>query len=237
MIGKAVRRAFLAAGLLAVLAVAGCGGGGGGETKLSAAAIAEQTAEKTGAVKSFHFSFNIENAPAGRPGLNLTFADGDLIVPDKLRARVAGTLSGLSLRSELVFFEDQHYLKDPLTGTWRKLDAETSPVAFFDPAKGVLSVIKSAMELEKAGSGRVGGVDTYRLKGVVRARAITPILGNAPSDKVVDLELWVGKDDLIVRRIRLSGPVAEGEPDNIVRTVEVSQFGKSFKIEPPATAT
>ena len=226
---------LLAASLLLALAAAGCGGGKKAK-QLSVGEIVAQTAKKTAALKSFHFVFKVENAPSGRPGLNLTFADGDLIVPDKLRASVAGTLSGISLKSEIVFVGPKQFLKDPLTQTWRTLETKTSPVAFFDPAKGVLAVIKGASKLELAGSESVGGADSYRLKGVVRARDVTAILGNPPSDKLVNVELWVGKSDLVLRRIRLEGPVSAGEAANIARTVEISSFDKSVKIEPPQAA-
>ena len=228
------------AGLLAtaaLLALTGCGGSGGGEEAPPVDELVRRATERTGAVKSFHFEFDVENAPTGRPGLNLTFADGNLVVPDRLQAKVAGTLSGISLRSELIFVEDQHYLKDPFTGEWEELDAKTSPLAFFDPAKGVLSVIEGAMRLEVAGSEEVGGADTYRLKGVIPAREVTPILGNEPSDRLVDLELWIGKDDFRLRRIRLSGPIAPDEPSEVVRTVEVSGFDEPFTIEPPETGS
>ena len=232
-----LRRALLLVSAGLVIAVsAGCGGGGGGGREPSVEEIVRRTAERTAALESFHFRFEIENAPAGKAGLNLTFADGDLVVPNQLRAKVAGTFSGIPLRSELIFFRDQHYLKDPLTGRWRKLDAKTGPVAFFDPAKGVLSVIESAVQLERTGSGRVGGDDTYRLRGFVRDGAVTPILNNKPRGRLVPLELWVGQDDFVIRRIRLKGPIAADESEDIVRTVEVSQFDRPFTIEPPAGA-
>jgi len=233
-------RARSGAGLVVAVAVAlaGCGGGGDGgkEGAPPAATIVRSTAAATAAVRSFHFGFEIDNAPPNRPGLNLTFADGDIVVPDRLRARVAGTLSGLSIRSELIFVGDQHYLKDPISGRWRKLDAETSPIAFFDPAKGVLTVIRGARDVELVGSETVGGVDTYHVEGVVEARDVTPILGNEPSGRLVDLELWMGKEDSILRRLRLSGPISDDEADDIVRTVDVSQFDEAFQIEPPADA-
>jgi hypothetical protein len=223
--------------IAAVLTLAACGGGGGGdESAPAAAALIRSTADATAGVRSFHFGFEIDNAPPNRPGLNLTFATGDIAVPDKLRAEVAGTLSGISIRSELIFVGDQHYLKDPISGRWRTLDAETSPIAFFDPAKGVLSVIRGARDVELAGSETVGGVDTYRLEGVVEARDVTPILGNEPTGRLVDLELWIGKEDSILRRLRLSGPISDDEADDIVRTVEISQFDEPFAIEPPADA-
>jgi hypothetical protein len=65
---------------------------------------------------------------------------------------------------------------------------------------------------------------------------VTPILGNEPTGRLVDLELWIGKEDSILRRLRLSGPISDDEADDIVRTVEISQFDEPFAIEPPADA-
>ena len=234
-------RAWGPAGLLATvllaLAVSGCGGGGGGEEgELQVSEIVRRTTEATAAVKSFHFRIEVEHSPPNRPGLTLTFADGDLVVPDKLRAKVAGTLSGFSLRSELVFAGGQHFLKDPLSGKWLKLDVKTNPVPFFDPSIGVLPVITGAKELVRKGSQSVGGVACYRLEGVVRARDVTPILGNKPTRRRVGLELWVGKEDLVVRRIRLLGRISDYEPRSIVRTVEISRLDEPVSIEPQAGA-
>lgn len=227
-----MRRALLAAGLLAALLVAGCGGGKKGQ-QLSVAQIVDRTAQKTGAVKSFHFLFKVEHPARSTSGLSLTFADGDVIVPDKLKADVAGTLSGVSLRSQIVFVGPKQFLKDPFSGTWRTLETKTSPVAFFDPARGVLAVIEGSTQLALAGSKKVGGVDAYDLRGKVPARDLTAILGNRPSDRLANVELLVGKSDLLLRRVRLEGPVSAGEPANITRIVEVSKFNENVTIKAP----
>jgi len=218
--------------LLVVVLLAGCGGGKKTQ-QLSVAQIVGQTTQKTGALKSFHFVLKVEHPAASTQGLSLTFAEGDVIVPGKLRAKVAGTLSGVSLTSELVFIAPTQFLKDPISGTWQNLQTKTSPIGYFDPAKGVLAVIKGSTQLALAGSATVGGADSYDLKGKVHARDLTAILGNAPSDRLVDVEFLVGKSDLLLRRIRLQGPVSGGEPANIARSVEVSKFDEQVSIEAP----
>jgi LppX_LprAFG lipoprotein len=223
---------FLSTSLLVPLVLVGCGGGKQ-ERQLSVAQIVEQTTRKTGALKRFHFVFKVEHPAASRSGLSLSFAEGDVIIPDKLKADVAGTLSGVSLKSELVFVAPTQYLKDPLSGTWRKLETKTSPIGYFDPAKGVLAVIKGSTQLALAGSATVGGADSYDLKGKVHARDLTAILGNPPSERLVVVELLVGKSDLLLRRIRLEGPVSSGEPTNIARIVELSKFDEKVTIEVP----
>lgn len=218
--------------LLCVLLLAGCGGGGGKEP--TAAEIVAGSAEKTAAVTSFHFTLDVENVPPSGSGLSLTSADGEMIVPDRLKAKAAATFSGIPIETELVIVGDEDYFIDPLTRQWRRLEVGTSPVAFFDPAKGVLSVIEGAVEVEAAGSETVGGVETHRLTGKVKARdAARLLVVSSTSDRLADVELWIGKGDLILRRIRVRGPVGEGEPANAGRTVELSDFGQTFEIEAP----
>jgi hypothetical protein len=217
---------------LVVLLGGGCGGGKKPQ-QLSVAEIVDQTAKKTGTLESFHFVFKVEHPATSAQGLSLTFASGDVIVPGKLRAEVAGSLSGVSLKSNLVFVAPTQFLKDPISGTWRKFETKTSPIGYFDPAKGVLAVIKGASRLALVGSATAGGADSYDLKGKVHARDLTAILGNPPSDQLVNVELLVGKRDLLMRRIRLAGPVTGTEPANIARNVELSRFDEKVSIEAP----
>lgn len=228
--------------MLACVAVlvllAGCGGGGGRHAtstaaELTAAQIVSRAAAKTGALESFHFDFKVTNPATSTSGLNLTSAEGDMHVPDRLKADVAGTLSGVSLTSQLVFVSPHQYLKNPLSGAWEKLNTATSPIGYFDPAKGVLAVISKSIRLTRDGSTSVGGVDCYRLRGKVHARNLSAFLGTAPSDRLADVELDVGKSDLLLRRIEVTGPVAAGEPKTIVREVTLSRFDEPVSIEAP----
>lgn len=216
----------LAGALVGVLLLVACGGGGGGKQP-SAAEITSQTTEKTGAVKSFHFTLKVEHAPPSATGLSLTFAEGDLIVPGRLKAKISGTLSGVPLASELVIIGRRDFIKDPLTRRWRTLDITTSPFAFFDPRKGVLAIVKGARELKTVGSESVGGVDAYHLTGTVPASEVAALLGSASGGGLDPVELWVGKDDLILRRITVQ------ERGGATRAVEVSGFGTRVVIEAP----
>lgn len=219
--------------LLCLLLLAGCGGDGGGKEP-TAAEIVAGAAEKTAEQKSFRFTLDVENVPPSGSGLSLTSADGEVIVPDRLRAKASATFSRIPIETELVFVGEEEYFVDPLTRKWRRLDVGTSPIAFFDPAEGVLSVIKGAVEVEIAGSETVGGVETHRLTGKVKARdAARLLVVSSTSDRLVDVELWIGKDDQILRRIRVRGPVGEDEPAEASRTIELSDFGTEFEIEAP----
>lgn len=220
--------------LLLVLLGTACGGG---EPEQSAADIVARAATATAAEKRFHFVFDEENGPTSTTGVHLVFAEGDIAVPDKVKADVSGTFQGLPLRSQLVVAGGKTYLKNPLTGKWQEVDVGMNPVSFFDPARGVLAVIKAASQLELDGSEKVGGAEAYRLKGKTTVGSITPLLGNPPGDRLVDVELWVDRESDRLLRLRLLGKVQEDDPADAARTVELSRFGVVVPIAPPPTGS
>jgi hypothetical protein len=224
-----VRRLVL---VLLVLLVAGCGG-----SKPSgppAAEIVKRTTSETGAQKSFHFNVEVEHPPPSGSGLNLTLADGDVVVPDRLKAKVAGTYSGIPISSQIVFAGPKQFLLNPLSHKWQSFSTKTSPIAFFSPGKGVLAAVEGATGLKVDGSATVGGVECYHLVGKVKASLVTAFLGGTPNNGDADAEIDVGKDDGLLRKLTLSGPIADGEPAEIVRTVILSKFGEQVAIEAPA---
>lgn len=228
-------RVFLPLGVILLVGLAtACGGG---EQQPSAKDIVERAAGATQAQKSFHFVFDEKNGPTSTSGVHLVFAEGDIVVPDKVKADVSGTFQGVPLRSRLVVVAGRYYLNDPFSGKWREVSANTNPVAFFDPAKGVLAVITDATQLEFVGTEKVGGADAYHLKGKTTVGSIAPLLGNPPGTRLVDVELWVDKETDLLARLRLSGQVEKGDPAGAVRTVEISRYGVVVPIVPPQTGT
>ena len=212
------------------LVLAGCGGGAKGP---AAEQIVAAATKATSAEKSFHFVYNEQHGPASKKGLHLIYADGDVALPGSVKADVTGTLLGLPLRSTLIVVGGHYYIRNPFTQNWQSVNVSTNPVAFFDPAKGVLAVISGATQVKSAGSEKVGGQDAYRVTGKVPVSAISPILGNPPSPKLVDVELWIDKQSSRLLRVRISGPVESGDPSNAVRTVELSNYGKAVQITAP----
>jgi hypothetical protein len=221
-----------AACLLAVVLL-GAGCGGGGSDGRSAGDILLESADKTSAVKTFHVVVNIENVAVPRSGLGLTFVDGDIVVPDKLQAKIGGTFMGLPVNTELVVLGGKPLLKNPFTGKWVAIDIATTPVVFFDPTAGVIAVIRGATAVTDDGSEEVDGIDSHHLKAKVRSEALKPLLATKGGDELVPIELWIGKDDLLLRRLRVSGPAADGDGEDAVRTVELSAFDEPVTIKAP----
>ena len=216
---------------LAALA-ASCGGSSGPAPE----ELVAETAEKTAEAESFHLIVNVENVPDPSSGLGLTFVDGDIAVPDRMKAKVGGSFSGVPISSELVVVGDDHWLKIPLLGTWQKVDLSTTVERFLDPEQGVLRVVEGATDVRDEGSEEVGGVDTYHLSATVRGEDVAELLLVEPEAETVPIELWIGKDDLLLRRVRVSGPVGPDEGEDAVRTVELSAFDEPVEITAPVSS-
>ena len=219
---------LLTAAALLVLVLAGCGGGA------SADELVDESVAATSAVESFHLVIDVENVETSDSGLSLTFVDGDVLVPDRLEGKVGGTFLGLSVSTDLVVVGEDYFLKVPFSG-WQKIDVDTLPAAFFDPEQGILAVIEGASNLSRDGSEEVGGVECIRITGEVQADTLKPLLNTAEGTQKLELEVWIGEDDKLLRRLRLSGPIEPDEDEDAVRTVELSQFDEPVQIEAPET--
>lgn len=216
-----------------MLGLAGCGGSAKGPPPAQIVAAATKA---TSAERSFHFVYDEQHGPASTKGLHLIYANGDVALPGNVKADVTGTLLGLPLRSTLIVVNGRYYVRNPFTQAWQTVSVATNPETFFNPAKGVLAVISGATQVKSAGSEQIAGRDAYHVKGKVPVSAISPILGNPPSSRLVDVDLWIDKQSSRLLRVRISGPVESGDPSNAVRTVDLSGYGKAVVIKPPVVS-
>lgn len=224
--------ALLAAGTTTV--AAGCGGGASGPSPED---LVGQSVEATQALETFHFAFASTGLPPSTSGLKLLGAEGDAVVPDRVRADVSGTFAGIALSTELVAIGEKVWFRDPLAGGWRGLDVGTTPAFLLDPAEGVLGVMRRVEDLENDGTERIGGVETTRLRGTVDVADVAPLFAVTPGEGRVEATLWIGEDDTILRRVEVRGPVSSGESEDATRVVEVSRPNEPVTVKPPAGAS
>lgn len=218
---------------VALLATAGCGGGGEGP---SAAQVVSRCASATGAVQRFHFTLDVQNVPRSSTGLQLTSAEGDVVVPDRARADVAGNFAGVPITTRIVAIGKDLWLRNPLSGTWEAIDVATTPIALLDPSRGVLGVMKGLADPKDQGTEEVDGVTLRKVSGAASAADVAPLVAVRPTEREVPVTLWIGEDDHLLRRIEVSGPVAGGEPGDALRVVELSRFDEPVTIEAPEGA-
>ena len=73
----------------------------------------------------------------------------------------------------------------------------------------------------------------YHLSGSIDSEKLTPITGSSVKGTAINVELWVGKDDSLVRSIKLTGKITDTEVQGIVRTLSLSNFDEAMSIGLP----
>ena len=219
------------------MALSACGGGAKPSptlTPLSAEEALGRSAQAMAGVVSFRFG--LESQGGGTPipaGLEMTGARGAMAKPDRVDVKVKARFVGFVVEVRVISVGDKTWMTNPLTGAWQTFESGLSPVAFFDPAKGVTLVLESVAGASRLPDTTIGGQEAYHLRGRLPAGAVQFIAGSYVEGSVLDAELWIGKEDFLLRQVRLDGQITEGEVPGIVRLLTFSEFDQAFAIEPP----
>ena len=196
------------------------------------AQLLQRSIAATRDVKTFHFKLSHENGATPMPlGLQLTNAEGDVAVPDRLAADVRAKASSITASLKVVSIGDRTWITNPFTRRWQQLpNASLRDIA--DPARLVTSVLGGLTQPAYAGTEEVEGTQTYHLTSTVDAAKLAGALPGEPGN-VAKVDLWLGRSDSLPRRVKLSGRLAASEPENIVRDIYLSKFNAAVDIQPP----
>ncbi len=220
--------------LLVLLAAAGCSGSSSSPEATQTvsptpdpAAIVAQASAAIAGVTSFHFKLDHENGTSPMPlDLQLVSAEGDIIVPDKLKATVKTKAGSFDIQVDVTAIGDQTWITNPFTRKWQTLpDATIKDIA--DPVALVKAVTGGLQNVAYQGTDKVDGVQTQVLTGTLDAGALQNALSFAEPGRSVNVKVWIGTDDHLPRRARIEGPLASGEDNAIVRQIDFSHFNDS----------
>lgn len=199
--------------------------------------ILERTNLAMAAAQSYHFemSVGVETSASGLAiSIPMTFS-GDYLSPDKMQATLNVELFGIVTETKFVTIGDLEYSTDIETGEW-VLDAEMFLPIDPNDFVGANEIILNTPEL--VGIEVVDGIQTYHLVGVIPADILGEDFSGQEND--VAVEYWIGVDDFLVRRLKLSlilfSEMVEGTGETelaINVDLTISEYGKEVVIEAP----
>ena len=237
-----MRKAWFALLVLVLTALplaAACGGDGERAARTpvalpSAEEVLPKVVERVEAVKSFHFRLGHEGGLSSIPlDLKLKTAEGDVLVPDRIRAELEAEAGGALVQVEVIGIGEEAWMTNPFSREWQPLPSGTTISSIFDPAAGVKAVVGSLRDVMIRGIDMVDDHETYRLEGLVDSAALEAAAPIAEPGLIVIVRVWVDVKDYTIRQVRLEGPFAPSEPANIVRILYLSKFDEPVSIEPP----
>jgi len=110
-------------------------------------------------VSSFHVVMKVDNP--GEPTaqqVQIRSADGDVMMPDKVKAQANVLLSGQAVTVNLISIGDNQYMTDPITGQWRVIKGVLDPHTLTNPDTGIVSLVGKVQNVSSPTDDSVNGV-------------------------------------------------------------------------------
>ena len=227
-------RTAVAALVLVLLAVASCGD----NLPLDDAAPTpeqrlEAAAARMATLTSLAFRLTHEEGTTQVfEGVVATVVSGEVAIPGGANVEVEAEALGFFVSIDVVVSGDEAYMTDPLSGTWQSLPASDLPFDFRDLGATLAGIVRSVDAPALGGSLEIDAVSTQSITGSVSGSDLTALIPGADVDAVLDIELWMDGEGL-VRRVRLSDALVEGDVDNVVRVLDFSAFDAPVSVTVP----
>ena len=167
----------------------------------------------------------------------LTEAEGDGLFPDKASfvAKATSALFGdAALELDVVQYGESTYLRDRISMVWQNFPPGTLAINFLNINGSIADALASLSELELSDGGSIDGGPVHRLTGTTDSSSMRGLVPGAPEGETLHLEVWTGRDDYLVREVRLTGKLLAADPPDVVRILELSRFDEPVAIDPPA---
>lgn len=186
-------------------------------------------------VNSFHLSMKTENlGDTGASQLLIRNADGDVLMPDKIRAQANVLLSGQAVTVNMISVGRNQFITDPITGQWRVVKGMFDPRALTNPDTGIISLAGKLQHVSGPVADTVNGVSCWRVDGQLPARDLAFFTGGGvPAGTMLQTSVCAGQSDGLPYEITVTGQAAAGDTARTTRTFLISKYNENISIVAP----
>ena len=188
-------------------------------------------------VNAFHVVMQVQNAGTASSSsgqIEIRTADGDVIMPDKVKAQATVVLSGQAVTVKLVSIGDTQYITDPITGQWRVIKGLLDPRTLTNPNTGIISLPSKVQNVTQPTVDNVNGVPCWRITGQLDAKYLSFFTGGGvPAGTMVQTSACVGKADGLPYQVKVTGEAAVGDTAQTVRLFNISNYNENITITAP----
>jgi LppX_LprAFG lipoprotein len=222
--------------LALLLLLAACGGSnGGGSTTPDARQLITQAQMAIQQVTSYHFTLKAVNIGANA-ALPISSADGDIKVPDRLKATANALFAGNNVQVQLIAIGSQQYIN--VFGGWQTTTGLLDPRTLSDPQTGVASILGHIQNPGTPTDSNAGGRACWNIKGKLDPTYLSGITGGgAPKGQLDDVSVCIGKTDHLPYQIMINGVATQGDTAKTVRTFTLSSFNEQIDIQSPIASS
>jgi len=186
-------------------------------------------------VNSFHITMKTDNlGNTDSSQVVIRQADGDVLMPDKVRAQASVLLSGQAVTVNLISVGSHQYITDPITGQWRVVTGMIDPRALTNPDTGIIALVGQLQDVTGPFDDSVNGTACWRVSGLLPAKDLAFFTGGGvPDGTMLKTSIWAGKDDGLPYEITVVGQAATGDTAQTTRTFFLSRYNENISIVAP----
>src|SRR2546421_1437851 len=186
-------------------------------------------------VNAFHVIMQINNPGKAATGrIEILNANGDVVMPDKVKAQATVVLSGQSITVNLISIANNQFITDPITGQWRVIKGILDPRTLTNPDTGIASLVGKVQNVNQPADDTVNGVPCWRVTGQLDAKYLAFFTGGGvPSGTMLQTTACIGKSDMLPYQLKVTGQAGAGDMTNTSRTFLISNYNENISITPP----
>jgi hypothetical protein len=161
-------------------------------------------------------------------------ADGDVVMPNKVRAQANVLLSGQAVTVNLVSVDSHQYITDPITGQWRVVTGMLDPSVLTNPNTGLVALAGQLQNITGPTDDNVNGTPCWRVNGLLPAKDLAFFTGGGvPAGTMLKTSVCAGKADGLPYEITVTGEAAPGDTSQTTRTFFISKYNENISIVAP----
>jgi hypothetical protein len=186
-------------------------------------------------VISFHLTMKTDNL-GNTDGSQIVIrdADGDVLMPDKIRAQASVLLSGQAVSINLISVGGNQFITDPITGQWRVVKGMFDPRALTNPDTGLIALASKLQNVTGPVADSANNLACWRVSGQLPAQDLAFFTGGGvPTGTLLATTIWVGQADGLPYKITVVGQAAKGDTAQTARTFLISKYNESISIVAP----
>lgn len=161
--------------------------------------------------------------------------DGVGTHPPAFKGTVSARMAGIMASVAVVAVGGVMHVKLPLTTTYQAVDPTTfgapDPAVFFDPAKGVTTLLTATTGPVRGAQARVGSEIVTTYSGSLPGSVITGLLNVGSATAVYAVKFGVVEESSQLRTVELTGPFYAGATSTYVLTLD--RYGDPVTITAP----
>lgn len=187
-------------------------------------------------VHSFHVLMQVQNTgnTTQASQVQIRDANGDVVMPDKIKAQASVILSGQNVQVNLISVGSTQVITDPLTGQWRVIKGVLDPRSLTNPDTGIISLLGKVQNMGQPVADTVNTTPCWRVNGQLDAKYLAFLTGNGiPAGTILQTTAYVGQSDALPYRISVVGMAALGDTVQTTRTFDLSNYNENITITMP----